>query len=126
MSDVQSSTIMIVGDNADFSYLMQRYVRRGGHQMVVVGPDEDALELARHKKPSAIVLEADLPGAPGWDILQALKSDQATRDIPVLICSWSDEEERGLMEGAAGYLRKPVLYEDFLVALEGVGARSCV
>ena len=123
MSGVQPPTIMIVGDDADFSYLMQRYVRRGGYRMVVAGSDEDALALACQNRPAAIVLEADLPGAPGWDILQALKGDQTTRDIPVLICSWSDQEERSLMEGAAGYLRKPVLYEDFLVALEGVVVR---
>jgi len=123
MSDVQPSTIMIVGDNADFSYLMQRYVRRGGYRMVVVGSDEDALALACQSRPAAIVLEADLPGAPGWDTLQALQGDETMRDIPVLICSWSDEEERSLMEGAAGYLRKPVLYEDFLVALESVVIR---
>ena len=123
MSGVQPSTIMIVGDDADFSYLMQRYVRRGGYRMVVAGSDEDAWALACQSRPAAIVLEADLPGAPGWDILQTLKGDETTRDIPVLICSWSDEKERSLVQGAAGYLRKPVLYEDFLVALEGVVAR---
>jgi len=123
MSNLQPSTIMIVGDNADFSYLMQRYVRRGGYRMVVAGADEDARALACQNRPAAIILEADLPGAPGWDILQALKGNETTRDIPVLICSWSDEEERGLMEGAAGYLRKPVLYEDFLGALESVVIR---
>jgi CheY-like chemotaxis protein len=123
MGDTRAFNIMIVGDNADFSYLMQRYVRRSGYRMVVVGPGEDVLALARGKKPVAIVLEADFPGAAGWDILQALKEDETTREIPVVICSWSDEEERGLQNGAAGYLRKPVLYEDFLAILKDAGVR---
>jgi DNA-binding response OmpR family regulator len=56
----------------------------------------------------------------GRDILHALKADHATCNIPVLMCSgWS--EENWQVEGADGYIQKPVLYRDFLAALISVG-----
>jgi len=124
--DASTSTIIIIGNDADFCYLMQRYVRQSGHRMIAAGLGEGALELARREQPVAVVLEVDLPGTVGWDVLRALKADEATRDIPVLVCSWLDEKECGLAEGVSGYLRKPVLYEDFLGALfeAGIDAES--
>jgi CheY-like chemotaxis protein len=124
MNQVAASTIMIVGDDADFSYLMQRYVRQSGHRMLIAGPGEQVVALARQNKPAAIVLEADRPETTIWNVLRTLKADQLTCDIPVVICSWRDEEARSLAEGADGYLRKPVMYEDFLVTLAEAGIDS--
>jgi CheY-like chemotaxis protein len=117
MDRATAPTVMIVGDDSDFSYLMQRYVRQSGYQMTIAHPGEKALKLAKQKRPAVIVLEIDPPETVGWDMLQALKADPDTHNIPVVICSWADERTRGLAEGAAGYLRKPVLYGDFLRAL---------
>ena len=124
MSDAPTSTIMIIGNDTDFCYLMQRYVRQSGHRMIVSGTNEEATAVAQRERPAAVVLEADVPKAAGWNVLQALKADATTRDIPVLICSWLDEEERSLARGATGHLRKPVLYEDFLAALRCAGVHS--
>ena len=121
MDDVIAPAIMVIGNDSDFSYLMQRYARQSGHQIVIARPGEEALTLARRERPMVIVLETDVPERAGWDTLRALKADQATRDIPVVICSWLDKEARSLAEGAAGYLRKPVLYRDFLTALACAG-----
>jgi CheY-like chemotaxis protein len=61
-----------------------------------------------------------LPDTDGWDVLQALKADPSTCEIPVLICSALREEKRSIAQGADGYLQKPILYEDFLAALTSV------
>jgi hypothetical protein len=42
----------------------------------------------------------------------------------VVICSWSDEKERGVLEGASVYLRMPILYGDFLEALNTIGLKT--
>jgi CheY-like chemotaxis protein len=116
------AAIMVVGDNADFSYLMRRYVSQAAHRAVCAHPEMDAVALARRVRPIAIVLEVDPPGSRCWQVLRALKAESDTRDIPVLLCSWlGDDEEHSLDEGADVYLRKPVLYEDLLAALADVG-----
>jgi CheY-like chemotaxis protein len=121
MEEVDGTTIMVVGDDPGFTYLMRRYVREAAHQPMASSFTEDALALASREKPAVILLEVDLPGTKCWRWLRALKADQTTRDIPVVLCSWLDDEERSLEEGADVYLRKPVLYVDFLDALKELG-----
>jgi CheY-like chemotaxis protein len=124
MDQATGATIMVVGDDSSFCYLMRRYAKKGTHRIVFAYSGEEALTLARREKPAVVVLEAGRPGTMGWSVLRALREDQITHDIPVVLCSWWDEEEQGLEEGADVYLRKPILYEDFLTALADVGIKN--
>jgi CheY-like chemotaxis protein len=112
--------IMIVGRDSHFSYLLQRFVSTSTHRVLPVNLSDDVLSLARCEKPVAIVLEVDAPGAVGWKTLRILKSDPETGRIPVIVCSWLDESARSLIEGADVYLRMPILYKDFGVALAAI------
>lgn len=124
MDQASGATIMVVGDDSSFCYLMRRYAKKSAHQIMFAYSGKEALALAQREKPAVVVLEAGRPGTMGWSVLQALRADQATHDIPVVLCSWWDEEEQGLEEGADVYLRKPILYEDFLTALADVGIEN--
>jgi CheY-like chemotaxis protein len=70
------------------------------------GPE--ALELARRLAPDLIILDVGMLPMSGLDVLRALKGDAATRSIPVLLHSVSDEPEQLLALGAADFLRKPI------------------
>ena len=59
-----------------------------------------------------------MPGYDGWQVLIDLKRDPETRDIPIIICSIVEEEEKGFSLGAADYLIKPILEDDLLNALD--------
>jgi CheY-like chemotaxis protein len=78
------------------------------------------VELAKCQKPAAIILEVDRPKTIGWQLLQDLKVDQETGAIPVIVCSWLEEEALALDQGANAYLRLPILYSDFVTALESI------
>jgi CheY-like chemotaxis protein len=119
--DATPSLVMILGIDSDFTYLMQYYARKSGRQVVVSPPDTESLALAKQERPALIVLEADQPSALSREVLQTIKMDQATWDIPVVVCSWLDREANGLAESATYYLQKPVLYEDFVTALAEIG-----
>ena len=71
-------------------------------------------------RPAAVVLDILLPGIDGWAVLDALRSDETTRDVPVIIVSILDEKSRGLAMGAVGYLTKPVSRDDLIEALRNV------
>jgi CheY-like chemotaxis protein len=115
------AVLMIVGDDSSFCYLMRRYAKRSASRVVFAYLGEDALALALRERPAAIVLEVGRPGTMGWGVLEGLKANRATCDIPVVLCSWLDEREQGIPEGADICLRKPILYEDFLEALIHIG-----
>jgi CheY-like chemotaxis protein len=124
MDQATGATIMVVGNDSSFCYLMRRYAKKSMHRAVFAYLGEEALALARREKPAVVVLEVGRPGTMGWSVLRELRADQVTRDIPVVLCSWGDEGEQGLEEGADVCLRKPILYEDFLTALTDIGIQN--
>lgn len=121
MNRSDTSRIMVIGDDSHFCYLMRRYVWESAHQLVFANLDENALVLARQSKPAAIVLEVGSPGTLGWEILRALQADDTTGQIPVVICSWQEEQKSGNELGAKVYLRMPILFDDFQAALVAIG-----
>jgi DNA-binding response OmpR family regulator len=114
------SIVMIIGSDAEFVYLMQYYATTTGHQAIVAPIDGDVVDLAAQNKPAMVVLDPDLLEPASLGLLSALKADRSTRDIPVLVCSWQDEEASLLCRKADGYLQKPVSYEAFLDVLTEV------
>jgi CheY-like chemotaxis protein len=123
MVNVVAPKVMIVGDDTEFAYLMQRYAAQGGYRAFVAGANPGVLALVRQELPMCILMDVESPCAQSWDILRMLKVDPDTRDIPVVICSWLDDEAHSLKEGAEAYLRKPVMYDDIVMALQDVGIR---
>ena len=131
------STVMIMGHNPEFKYLIQRYVRRSGHRAVLVDSLKELLAAALQETPVAIILETDTPQEIGRSILTTLKSDRLTCDVPVVVCSWLDlgpalrgaegpalseaEGPQGSQRNGVAYLRKPVLYGDLVSALTDTG-----
>ena len=124
MVEPAGATIMVIGNDSNFCYLMRRYVRQSAHQIIFAYQGEDAVSIAQREAPSAIILEVDLPESAGWSVLKELKANHATSSIPVLLCSWQADETRGLVHGADIHLRKPVLYEDFMTALGRLGIQT--
>jgi len=121
MGQTGDSSILVIGNNAHFCYLMQRYIRKSMFRHLFSTLGDEALALAQREKPKAIVLEVERPGTSSWQILRALKGHPDTQSIPVVLCSWHDESKQGLEAGANACLRLPILYEDFLAALTHTG-----
>jgi DNA-binding response OmpR family regulator len=120
MDQTSNNRIIVAGGDSNFSYLMQRYVSRCAHKIIYANLGEDLIELAKFQKPVAIILEVDRPKTIGWQLLQDLKTDQETVTIPVIVCSWLEEETLAFDQGANAYLRMPILYSDFEITLESI------
>ena len=116
-----SSTVLIVEDNPDLAYLWERYLSITGIRALSTRLGTEAIELAEVEQPAAVILDIMLPGMNGWEVLQELRANCLTHDIPVIMCSALDEEARGLAAGASAYLRKPVSLETFLNTVTAVG-----
>lgn len=114
--------LLAVEDNPSTIQLLRRYLANEGYRVEGAHNGAEALRAARQLKPDAITLDVMLPGQDGWEILQLLKADEATRDIPVLVCSVLDARDVALSLGASAYLRKPFSQGqllDSLAALHG-------
>jgi CheY-like chemotaxis protein len=120
-----TSSIMVIGSDSHFCYLMRRYVSESFHNVIFAYLGDDALALAQKEIPAAIILEVDQPDTRGWDLLKTLKANLNTQNIPVVLCSWLDDDQRGIEEGADACLRKPILFSDFKRVLSLIGIESC-
>jgi signal transduction histidine kinase/CheY-like chemotaxis protein len=100
--------VLVVEDDQQSAVLMVRNLARGGYRAEVARNGTEVLEKARALRPVAITLDILLPDLDGWELLNALKRDEDTRDIPVLVVTVVDEPELGRALGAHDYFVKPV------------------
>jgi CheY-like chemotaxis protein len=109
--------ILAIDDDPDVIELYHRYLQKQNYQVVGLSDSEEAVEKTRELRPYAILLDLLMPNKDGWTVIQELKSDPETRDIPVIISSIVSAGGRGFCFGAADYLLKPIDENRLLAAL---------
>jgi signal transduction histidine kinase/DNA-binding response OmpR family regulator len=100
--------VLVVEDDPHAFDLIASALNAAGYLAIRARHGEEAIRIAREMRPLAVTLDLVLPGIDGWEVLKRLKSDPATRDIPVVIISVVDNRELGLALGADDYFVKPV------------------
>ena len=110
--------ILAIDDDPQVIGLYERYLAPQGYYVLPLTDPLKAKEQVLKVRPYAITLDVMMPNKDGWSVLTELKSDPATRDYPVIICSILEQAERGFSLGAADYLVKPILEEDLIDALD--------
>ena len=116
--------VLVAEDENDNLYIMKKYLNRLGCQVVFARDGAEVLEKAKTYKPIAITLDLVLPKRNGWDVLSELKVDPETRNIPVIIASVLDNQERGFCLGAFRYLVKPVSESDLADTIDQIRTAS--
>ncbi|PIW02323.1 MAG: DNA-binding response regulator [Deltaproteobacteria bacterium CG17_big_fil_post_rev_8_21_14_2_50_51_6] len=103
-------TILVVDDEEDILELVDHTLSRGGLKVIRAKEGEEALDLVRKEKPSAVLLDLMLPGMDGLTVARLIKGDQMTRNIPIIMLTARGEEPDiviGLEIGADDYVTKP-------------------
>ncbi|MCA1646967.1 MAG: response regulator [Chloroflexi bacterium] len=118
--DQSTPLVLVVEDDAHIATVLRTYLEADGYQVEVVDDGQHVVEAARHLVPFAITLDISLPTSDGWSVLNALKREPATRDIPVVIVSIIDNRDFGLVLGATDYLVKPIDHEHLRSTLRGL------
>jgi DNA-binding response OmpR family regulator len=114
--------VVVIEDDRPSLDLFSAYLSGAALTVTTARDGQSGLAAVRRTRPDAVLLDIRLPGIDGWAVLKALKSEEETRDIPVIVVSIVDERARGVELGAAAYLVKPVRREELLSALAAVGA----
>jgi len=111
-------TVLAIDDNTDLVHVYKRYVMGTRYRIATLPSGQGTLEAIVALAPGIIVLDVMLPDVDGWELLTQLHEHPETGAIPVIVCSVVRQEELALALGAAAYLAKPVLREQFVMALE--------
>jgi signal transduction histidine kinase/CheY-like chemotaxis protein/CHASE3 domain sensor protein len=103
--------MLIIEDDTNFAKILMDFSRKNGYKVISAVTGEQGIEFARQYKPQAILLDIMLPVKDGWEVMEALKSDAATRHIPVHIMSAMEVKKESITKGAVDYINKPVALE---------------
>ncbi|CAN5604183.1 response regulator transcription factor [soil metagenome] len=128
MDTVASNRILIIEDEQDVLDLLTLALRKAGGFTVTTAQDgTGGLRQAREDPPALIILDLMLPKMPGLEVCKVLKSDVATRHIPIIMLTAKAEEiDRivGLEVGADDYVTKPFSPREIVLRIKAIMRRG--
>ncbi|MEU1122893.1 SpoIIE family protein phosphatase [Streptomyces sp. NPDC005899] len=113
--------VLIADDNADMREYLTRLLRGAGYQVHAVNDGQQALDTIRTDVPDLVVSDVMMPRLNGLSLVSALRTDQSTASVPVILLSARAGQEasiEGLRAGADDYLVKPFAAAELLARVE--------
>ena len=103
--------ILVVEDNPDNMYVMDRILSHSGYTVAQATRAEDALKLARGDRFDLVLLDMQMPGLDGYSAARALRALPSVRDVPIIAVtanSMPGDRQRSLDAGCDDYMAKPI------------------
>lgn len=119
--------ILVIEDDRDISELITYNLERDGYDVACLFEGGQAIDYARKRMPELIILDIMLPEVDGIEICRLLKSDEATKKIPIIMLTAKSEESDvvvGLQMGADDYITKPFSPKVLLARIKAILRRS--
>jgi two-component system, cell cycle response regulator DivK len=115
---MSKTTVLVVEDNADLRLICKAYLEHRGYEAICAANGREGVELARRRRPAAILTDLAMPVMDGWEVARQIHSDADTRNIPIVaITAMPISREDQERAGFAAYLRKPVDPETLVATL---------
>jgi DNA-binding response OmpR family regulator len=115
------ATILAIEDDPSFRDLLELHLHAAGHTVRTAADPEEGLRALLEDPPDLILLDLDLPYLSGFEVLEALRSDEASRAIPVVVITGHPEGEayeRCRRIGIDGFASKPLKREELLRVID--------
>ena len=124
--DPSRAPVLVLEDDRQTLFLYEKYLERSGFQVLPVRTVDDARRTLLRVRPAAVVLDVILEGETSWSFLSELKTNEATRDIPILVVTLMDREQKARALGADEFWLKPVAEDQLLRKLTAMARSSPV
>lgn len=113
----KDDNILVIESDSAASILMRNYLSKWNYNVNIVDNGEKALNLLKNNKYVAIILNVDQENDNSLELLQKIKNNKSTRNIPVIVFSIEPETEKIYLMGAVDYLVKPINYNNLVEIL---------
>jgi DNA-binding response OmpR family regulator len=120
------AAILVADDDQDILELVAFRLERAGYEVLTAGDGEQALAAAREHRPALAVLDVMMPKLTGYDVVKAMRADEGTSRIPVILLTARVQEadvSRGFEAGADDYIRKPFSPQELRARVEAILGR---
>jgi DNA-binding response OmpR family regulator len=104
------SRVLVIDDETVVGTILRYAFDVDGHQTLVAGDGTTGIEMARSEHPDVIVLDLMMQDVSGYDVLEVLREDEGTKDLPIVILTamtMQRERDRCLSKGADAVMIKP-------------------
>jgi len=109
--------VLVVDDSVTERHLLTTMLEKNGYQVFTAESGSEALSKADQVRPDIILMDVVMPGTSGFQATRTIARNEATKHIPIIICSSKGQDTDriwGLRQGAREYLVKPVNESDLL------------
>ena len=116
--------VLVVDDSPTDRQYLSDILTKNGFKVSTADNAEDALAKVKQARPDLVLMDVVMPGQSGFQATRALTRDEATKQIPVIICtSKSQQTDRdwGMKQGARDYVVKPVKGPELLAKISALG-----
>jgi signal transduction histidine kinase/CheY-like chemotaxis protein len=107
----KGKTILVVDDEANIRRFIQHELVSRGYKVIEASGGKEAITFARQYHPDLITLDIVMPDLDGFDVTTVLKNDPQAKNIPILIVSVVEDQEKAYRLGANDYITKPLKME---------------
>lgn len=104
-------TALIIEDNADNMELISFILEKGGYETLKAETGEEGVEMTLKELPDFVILDIQLPGIDGYEVLHRIRKSEVDGSIPIIAVTsyaMSGDRERLLGAGCNGYIEKPI------------------
>lgn len=116
--------ILIVDDSPTERHALSELLVKSGFSVVTAESGEEAITKSKSEMPDLILMDVVMPGMNGYQATRTITRDEATRDIPVIMCTSKGQETDkiwGMRQGANDYLVKPIDVSALLAKIAALG-----
>ncbi|HUR99580.1 MAG TPA: response regulator [Pyrinomonadaceae bacterium] len=117
----KGKSILVVDDSPTVRKLISGKLEKSGHTVMCANDGVEAMERLNHFVPDLVLLDIAMPRMDGYQVCKQIRSNEATRDVTVVMISGKDgffDKVRGRMAGTTGYITKPFGPETLMKAVE--------
>jgi DNA-binding response OmpR family regulator len=121
------SRVLVIEDDADISALIAHYLEKGGFAVEAIADGTRAVSSAKETPPDLVILDLMLPGLDGLEICKALRADNRTAALPIIMLTARGEEADrilGLDVGADDYVVKPFSPHELMARVRALLRRT--
>lgn len=125
-ADQPLANVLLVDDRPDDLMLSQMMLSQEASlrsRVLTAQGGEEALAVLRREPIDLMLLDINMPGVDGFDVLESMKRDEVLRHVAVIMCTGSDyqkDKDRAMSLGAVGYLVKPARFHELKPMLERI------